>query len=58
MSNNIDQENPSASDDNTDATNVRSRNDYFRGTSCEVHILWIKLTLPNLFEKNEKYNGH
>ena len=30
MSNNIDQENPSANDDNTDASNDRGENDYFR----------------------------
>ena len=41
MTNNIDQENPSANDDNTDATNVRGRNDYFRGTSCEVRSFFI-----------------
>ena len=36
MSDNIDQENPSANDDNTDASNDRSENDYFRCTSCKV----------------------
>ena len=36
MSDNIDQENPSANDDNTDASNDRSENDYFRYTSCKV----------------------
>ena len=36
MSNNIDQDNPSANDDNTDATFVRGGNDYFRCTSCKV----------------------
>ena len=30
MSNNIDQENPPANDDNTDATNDRGENNYFR----------------------------
>ena len=36
MSNNIDQENPSANDDNTDATKDRGENDCFRCTSCKV----------------------
>ena len=36
MSINIYQNNPSANDDNTDATFVRGGNDYFRGTSCKV----------------------
>ena len=36
MLNNIDQENPSANDDNTDTTNDRGENDYFRCTSCKV----------------------
>ena len=36
MSNNIDQENPSANDDNTDATDDRGENDYFQCTSCKV----------------------
>ena len=36
MSDNIDQENPSANDDNTDASNDRGENDYFRCTSCKV----------------------
>ena len=36
MSNNIDQENPSANGDNRDATNGRGENDYFRCTSCKV----------------------
>ena len=36
MSDNIDQENPSANDDNTDTSNDRSENDYFRCTSCKV----------------------
>ena len=35
MSNNIDQENPSANDDNTDATKDRRENDYFQCTSCK-----------------------
>ena len=34
MSNNIDQENPSTNDDNTDATNDRGENDYFWCTFC------------------------
>ena len=36
MSNNIDQENPSGNDDNTDATNDIGENNYFRCTSCKV----------------------
>ena len=36
MSNNIDQENPSGNDDNTDATNKKGKNNYFRCTSCKV----------------------
>ena len=36
MSNNIDQENPSATDHNTNATSNRDENDYFRCTSCKV----------------------
>ena len=36
MSNNIDQENPSGNDDNTDATNNKGKNNYFRCTSCKV----------------------
>ena len=36
MSSNIDQENPSGNDDNTDATNDIGENNYFRCTSCKV----------------------
>ena len=36
MSNNIDQENPSANDGNTDATNGRSENEYFWCMSCKI----------------------
>ena len=36
MSNNTDQENPSANEDNTDATKDRGENDYFRCTYCKV----------------------
>ena len=36
MPNNIDQENPPANDDNTDATKDRGENNYFRSTSCKV----------------------
>ena len=41
MSNNIDQENPSANDDNTDATKDRGENDYFWCTSCKVRSFFI-----------------
>ena len=54
MSNNIDQENPSANDDNTDPANVRDRNGYFRESTKFLQIS----TLPNLPEKNEKCNGN
>ena len=36
MSNSTDQENPSANDDNTDATNDRGENEYCRCTFCKV----------------------
>ena len=36
MSNNIDQKNPSANDDGTDATNDGGENDYFRCTFCKL----------------------
>ena len=36
MSNNIDQENPSANDNSTNATKDRDENDYFRCTSYKV----------------------
>ena len=36
MLKNVDQENPSANDDNTDATNAIGENNYFRCTSCKV----------------------
>ena len=36
MSSNIDQENPSANEDNTDATNDRGENNNFLCTSCKV----------------------
>ena len=36
MSNNIDQENPSGNDDNTDATNNIGKNNYFQCISCKV----------------------
>ena len=36
MSNNIDQEDPSANDDNTDATNDGSENEYFWCMSCKI----------------------
>ena len=40
MSSNIDQENPSGNDDNTDATNDIGENNYFRCTSCKVQNLF------------------
>ena len=52
MSNNIDQENPSANEDN-----VRDRNGYFRDRLESTKFLQIS-TLPNLSEKNEKCNGN
>ena len=36
MSRKIDQENPSANEDNTNATNDRGENNNFRCTSCKV----------------------
>ena len=46
MSNNIDQENPSGSDDNADGTNdIPGENNYFRCTSCKV---WSLLTYRGL----------
>ena len=57
MSNNIDQENPSANEDNTDPANVRDRNGYFRDRLESTKFLQIS-TLPNLSEKNEKCNGN
>ena len=41
MSNNNDQENPSANYDKTDATNDRGENDYFRCTSCRVRSFFL-----------------
>ena len=37
----IDQENPSGNDDNTDATNDRGENNYFRCTSCKERSFFI-----------------
>ena len=48
MSNNIDQENPSATDDNTDATKDRGENDYFRCTSCKVRSFFTYRGLNQL----------
>ena len=41
MTNNIDQENPSTKDDNTDATNDRDENDYFQCRSCKVTSIQV-----------------
>ena len=49
MLNNIDQENPSTNDDNTDATNDRGKNDYFRCTSCEVRSFFTYCELNQHF---------
>ena len=48
MSDNIDQENLSANDDNTDASNDRSVNDYFRCTSSKIRSFFTHRGLNQL----------
>ena len=55
MSNNIDQENPSANDNNTDATIVEAKMATFRARLAKYKV---SSDIPNLSEKNEKFNGH